>query len=750
MKKNLFFVLLLCSVLQGTSQTPAEFKSPTNRYRPKPLWFWNNTTVTRKGIDTQLKALKEQAGYGGVSILPFGAKFGPKYLSPEYFDLYEYTAGKAEALGMQLSLYDEYGFPSGSGGAIGGDDIPRFLNRYPSLAMKRLDKIEEEVDGGTVYHKPASAAGKLMAVVAMDTATKERIDLTDKITEGVIVWKVPEGRWKIMQFVCVNDGDPNMDYLSKDAARAYVTMTHEQYYKRFPQYFGTTITETFFDEPTLYRAKGRVWTPSFNDEYRARYGSSPALYYPALWYDIGPETEAARNALFTLRSDLYAEAYPLTISRWSAAHGTLATGHQDNEEVENPVGTSGDLMKCFRYLDIPGIDKIGTWAERPTERFYKIVSSAAYNWDHSLVMSETYGAMGNLPWDSLYSIAMDQFAKGINVLIPHAAWYDDDNVTFLPELSSRNPLYADGLYDFNTFLGRMHTILQNEDRFVAEIAVLYPIHTMQGDHRFDGPLDPYRGGVEIPYLDYVQLGQMLTDGLGRDFEWLHPEVLADRCTVGKRGTLDLSGTKQYNSFRTLIIPASKTISVSTLNQAAALYEAGGKVIFTSQLPTRSAEAGADDWVVTLMGELLPQAAQGVYRNRNKNGGEVLFIEHPDLQTLSLALQRTEPYDVEGIGYTPAMALAGGKANPGLKGGAVPLRYIHKERNGKSIFYFANLSDEPFDKEIALRGKKRFELWNPHTGETYPVAAHYDKKGKENITLLRLTLPRLKSLFLVEK
>ena len=151
-----------------------------------------------------------------------------------------------------------------------------------------------------------------------------------------------------------------------------------------------------------------------------------------------------------------------------------------------------------------------------------------------------------------------------------------------------------------------------------------------------------------------------------------------------------------------------------------------------------------------MGELLPQAAQGVYRNHNKNGGEVLFIEHPDLQTLSLALQRTEPYDVEGIGYTPAMALAGGKANPGLKGGAVPLRYIHKERNGKSIFYFANLSDEPFDKEIALRGKKRFELWNPHTGETYPVAAHYDKKGKENITLLRLTLPRLKSLFLVEK
>ncbi len=131
MKKHLFFVLLLCSVLQGASQTPAEFNAPAGRYRPKPLWFWNNTTVTREGIDTQLKALKEQAGYGGVSILPFGAKFGPKYLSPEYFDLYEYTAGKAKALGMQLSLYDEYGFPSGSGGGVGGGGISPLLEPSP-------------------------------------------------------------------------------------------------------------------------------------------------------------------------------------------------------------------------------------------------------------------------------------------------------------------------------------------------------------------------------------------------------------------------------------------------------------------------------------------------------------------------------------------------------------------------------------------------------------------------------------------
>lgn len=93
-----------------------------------------------------------------------------------------------------------------------------------------------------------------------------------------------------MQFVCVEDPDRNMDYLSADAARAYIEMTHEAYYGRMPEEFGTTITGTFFDEPTLYRAEGRCWTPSFNDDFARAYGSSPTLLYPALWYDIGPET----------------------------------------------------------------------------------------------------------------------------------------------------------------------------------------------------------------------------------------------------------------------------------------------------------------------------------------------------------------------------------------------------------------------------------------------------------------------------
>ena len=727
-----FRLSLLCLFfcVTAVAQEPSEFKTPPTKFRPDPLWFWNNTDITKEGIDAQMPGFLEKCGYGGLAILPFGPNLTPKYLTEEYFERYKYAVEKAAELGLTLSLYDEYGFPSGSGGAINADGVPRFRNRFPNLTMKRLDKIEEETRGGATYVSPVSKTGQLMAAVAMNADTKERIDLSGNITEETIVWKVPEGNWKIMQFVCVADDDPNMDYLSEEAAKAYISMTHEAYYKRMPEYFGKTITSTFFDEPTLYRAQARCWTPTFNETYIKKYGSSPALYYPALWYDIGPETQAARNALFGLRAELYAAAYPKAVSEGSTAHGIVATGHQDNEEIENPVGTSADLMKCFKYQDVPGIDKIG--GDRPAEKFYKIVSSAAYNWDHSLVMSETYGAMGNIPWDTLYNVAMDQYSKGINMLIPHAVWFNDRDVTFEPELSHRNRLYNQGLYEFNTFLARLNMLLRNDDRFVTDVAMLYPIETMQGEHYFDGPLGAYAGGVKIPDMDYVQISQRLTNELGRDFQFLHPEVLQDACRVDKNG-LTLANTKQYNTFRTLIVPSSKTISVANLAKILTFFEAGGQVIFTTQLPVKSTEPNADAQVVALMDKLLPEKLRSSGEpHTNPAGGRVVFLAKPGADALRNALARpSETFDVE------------------FPEGIVPMRYIHKERAGKDIYYFANLNGKAFDSAVALRGKKRYELWNPHTGEVTALQPEYAKKGKDRVSLVRLRVEPSQSVFLVE-
>ncbi|MDB6079918.1 MAG: hypothetical protein JWO82_3665, partial [Akkermansiaceae bacterium] len=606
---RLLFTATAALALAALSAAPAfavetaDFLSPATHYRPRPLWFWNNTTVTSAGALDELTHMAAADGYGGAEILPFGGSFTPKYFSEDYFNVYGAVVAKAKELGLTMCIYDEYGFPSGSAGYSNGDGIPRFANAFPNDTIKRLDKTETAFTGPGAFTQDIPA-GVLMACVAMNTATQERIDLTPAVPGTSITWAAPAGTWKIMFFMCVKDGDPNVDYLSPDSCDKYTGFVHQKYYDHLNTYFGpdNTIDGLFFDEITIYRAQGRMWTPTFNQRFQEKYGASPNLLYPALWYDIGVDTASARNRLFGMRAELYATGYPKRVQDWGHAHGNLfLTGHQDQEEVIDPCNVSGDLMKCFKYQDIPGIDKIG--GGRPTGKFYKVVSSSAFNWDKPRVMSETYGDMGNISWDTIYQVAMDQYTKGISMLIPHAVWYNAGNVTFLPELSYRNPLYATGLPGFTRFMSRLNIMLQG-GRHVADVGVLYPINGLQGSNFLDGPLGFYEGGVTIPEADYADVGALLSDTLGRDFTFLHPEVIDEKCSVD--GTFfNLANEVNYEQYRTIVLTGAGTISWSNLQKIQQFYQNGGKVIATRLLPSKSAEPGHDADVIAAISAMFP-------------------------------------------------------------------------------------------------------------------------------------------------
>lgn len=717
MKINLYLSLLFilftsCISTQDKQwkQTEQDFQTMPLSVRPNPLWFWNNSEVKAGELKRQMAGYKD-AGYGGLSILPFGGDFKPKYLTDEYFEVYRECIEEAEKTGMTLWIYDEYGFPSGTAGDVNGDGFGRFKHQHPEHTNKRLDKTEYTPKSKTVFEN-LLPADPIMAVVAMDTVSLQRIDLSQFMNEGILKWNVPEGNWKIMVFTCVNAGNSIVDYMSPEAARLYINMTHDEYNKRFGNYFGTTILGTFFDEPTLYYANGRTWTGDFNTKFKQRYRFDPALYYPALWYDIGEETEEARNYLFGFRTELYAEGYTKEVNDWSRERGILATGHQDNEELLNAVGTSGDLMKCFKYLDVPGIDKIG--GGRPAERYYKVISSAAHNWDHSLVMSETYGAMGNIGWNEIFGIAMDQYVKGINLLIPHAVWYNTDRVTFLPELSLRNPLYADSLHALTDYLSRLNSVMQNDGRWLGDVAVLYPIQTMQSGHYMDGPLGYYRGGVEIPDLDYVDVGVTIFDSLGYDFMFLHPEILDEQCSLIDNKLL-LNNAVQHNTFSTLIVPGCRTISLSNLKKIQEFANAGGTVIFTTLLPEKATLAADNPQLKSIVKELL----------ENKKAS---FVQHPSIGNLKATLDKTP-------------------GNFSLRFTGTSLRNIHKEYQGKNLWFFANPEQGAKTVEIELAGNYELETWNPHTGATrtrLPVT------HKGNTTKFTLSLAGVNSLFVVEK
>jgi hypothetical protein len=571
-----------------------DFADPPLQWHSRPLWFWNGQLDAEK--TRGMVAACKDAGYYGMGILPT-KDMGVAFMSPEFLDHYQVAADKAAALGMKLCLYDEFWFPSGAAGGL-------LVQKHPEALSQRLDMLALDVTGPKPFAQ-AVPAGTFMGAVAMNVATKQRKNISARVKEGQLAWDVPAGDWKVMLFTCVRDGGGGLvNYLSPAAVKCFIALTYQAYYDKFPKHFGTTIDSAFYDEPGLYHVQGgRAWTNTFNDEFKKKFGFDPVICYPALWFDIGPDTAAARNALFGMRAELYTMGFPKTINDWCRTHRIQLTGHVDQEELVNPViGQSGDMIKAFKYQDIPGIDQIGGYGR--ASRAYKVVSSAAINYDRTKVVTECYGAM-DLPLPNLYREAMDQFAKGINTMVPHAVWYDSNKIVFKPDLTPGAATYGPELPAYNKYIGRLQRLLQG-GRHVADIGVLYPIAALQAGSWF-GPGNPYEGCVEIPEADYMQVGELLALNVRRDFTFLHPEVLDEKCRVAG-AEIQLSHKVNSQHYKVFILPGARAIHWSNLKKIQQFYDQGGKVIATTRLPDTSAEFGKNKQVRGVLTAMFGAAA----------------------------------------------------------------------------------------------------------------------------------------------
>lgn len=752
----------------------AVFKDPPSQYRGTAMWGFDLSKVTEASAAAGVEELSKNL-YGGFFITVSGANarnldpayvkqsrsffqfsdHGIEYLSPEFFKVYRAAVEAGKKKGLSMIFYDDYFFPTGT---VCG----QLYMKHPEHMAKRLDMVEQDVTG------PAKAdlavpKGTYMGAVLMNRKTFERIDISDRKNSGNhVVCDVPAGQWKAMAFYLNHDAvmklrNPGlMDYLDSAAVDTFLAMSYDKFYAELKPYWGSVIRMAFYDEPSMHWLDGQMWTPAFNKNFETKYGYNPIRNYPALWYDIGPETSSARNALFGYRAELF-QAFINKLEAWCRNHGIQLTGHLDQEEVPNPTPINGDLMKMFEHQDVPGADDIFIWGR--SNRGYKVVTSAAFNYDKPVMMTETYAAYRKIDEKILFQVAMDQYAMGVNFQVPTAGI----------ERRARN------VPDLNRYVGRMSYLLQG-GRHVADVAVLYPIASLQGCYQFQTrgrqgerhagrKLDgvavsenwhyAYTGGILPPEIDYMDVGEALYRGLRVDYTYLHPEVLESRCVIAGN-QLVLNNKTNREEYGVLIVPGGDTLRVATANAVRDFYRQGGTVIATSRVAFRSAEPGRDPEVRQAMSDLFGLPADALVKNqiptdsgrgymmrRNPAGGRVLFVPKAEPALLETALKEVLPVrDVEfGEGMWP---LKTGEAYDGA------LTYIHKVKHGRDVYFFANSSERPVATEVVLRGHKELGIWNPHTGERQPARYTHAESGGSPVTRVKLTLPAVSSLFYVQE
>ncbi|HYW45723.1 MAG TPA: glycosyl hydrolase [Bryobacteraceae bacterium] len=750
MFRSATFVAVLAALPAGlfaqAEFDPAIFKNPPARYRGHAMWNFNLGTLNENAV---LSGIQEMAklNYGGFFIeaggRPQGAQ-GVTYLSDEYFRFYKIALEEAKRLGLEVVLYDDYAFPTGT---VGG----QLAVKYPQHMAKSLNMSEKDVAG------PARAEveipkGIYIGAVMMNRDTFQLVDVSAGRNGDRVVCQAPAGNWKVMVFYLVEGRSRVVDYLDEEAMKAFMSMTYEKYQQNFGTYFGNLIKETFYDEPSMHHAD-RMWTPTFNATFQKRYGYSPMKYYPALWYDIGPDTAAARNALFGYRAQLFAGNFIKRLDDWCAAHHLQFGGHLDQEEPLNPTPLNGDLLKVFEHQTLPTVDDIWWWGR--SNPSYKIVTSAAFNFDHPIARAETYAAYRVLDEKIAYSVAMDQYAMGINSQVPAR--------TMQPKRA-----------ELNDYVGRLSYLLQH-GRHVADVAVLYPIAALRTAYRHVGGVQfPLAEGEQAPDImetayareggfagdaDYQDVGEALYRGMRVDFTYLHPEVLVEKCTIDAR-KLILNNRENREEYSVLILPSGDTLSAAAAAKIKEFYDKGGMVIATGLLPSRSAEFGKDKEVRQAMTEVFgasPDAplkadvrrAQDrqnfyvfwYYVKKNKAGGQAIFLPNTHPWLLDFALKQSLPLRDVDIQEPMGMLRRG----PEYDGA---LTYIHKVKNGRDIYFFANSTARAIDTKVVLRGRKTLRIWNPHTGGQEAAESTQGEANGQPVTTVRLSLASVSSRFFI--
>lgn len=731
-KIKVIFILFLGAVLTSCKTKKRElpdrliqnFKNPPNEFKPMPFWHINGA-LTTDGIKQQMKDAKELGGFSGISVLPLADKANgkpgttPKFLSSEYLERFQDVLNTAEELDMEVILYDDNDFPSGmAGGKLG--------ELFPQHTMKRLDKVEKNASGPSIY-SDALPEGSLLSVVAMNESTLERIDLREFIIGSTLKWKVPKGNWKIMYFPLVKDSHhkafPVVDYLDTTAVRKMMSFTYDVHKENFGSYFGNIIKKVFFDDVGFWKHP-RTWTVRFNEKFKELNGYDPEPWYPALWYDIGPETQSVRNAFFNTRAELLAEGFPKLVGEWTKKNGLKDTGHPPGNYDPTPIDMNGDIFKFFRHTAMPLTDAI--IAYQFGQNGHKLISSAADYYDKPIVSTEIYGAYKENSMDSLmlYRSMMDLFSRGVNFAVPHGMWYNPKEVYISPLVSPYSEKLVAALPAYSNFVGRSCMLLQGGKR-VADIGVFYPFEELAGWYRFEAPENRRQGFFVSPETNYQEISGLLTNNIRQDFTFIHPEFfLEDKYKINE-GSVVLNNTENKQEYRALIITGSSVISVKTLEKIKDFYDKGGLVIATGQLPFKSSEMGQDEKVNILIAQIFgvdkpSKQDTEVSINNHANGGKAIHILNPNEENLAKALKTRIVADV-AFNPSPKLATDMGKFS-----------YIHKVKDGQNIYFFSNSSDERIETEVTLRGKLNLNQANPHDGTIVSIkkVEHLSIDGQE--------------------
>ncbi|KZT57113.1 hypothetical protein CALCODRAFT_453443, partial [Calocera cornea HHB12733] len=566
------------------------FREPTAEYRGSPFWSWNNK-LDKDKLLPQLDIF-QQMGMGGVHI---HSRIGldSEYLGPEFMDCLKASIERAKEKDMLACLYDEDRWPSGWAGGLVLKDHPEYRSLHYLLTPWKYGEAPEGTIGSgrktstspvrselgdflTSFDVSLNADGKL--------ASYKRLGLDE----------VSQNTW----YLFVEPNPPSefynnstyVDVLNKEAIQYFIKTTHEAFKHQVGKDFGASVPSIFTDEPQfqaklgLKRALDKVdvfgpWTPRFDAFFRAQTGYDILDRFPELVWDLPSDIPSrARYDYHNLISERFVDSFLDPISKWCRSNNILMAGHMLREATLNLQTQSlGEAMRCYRNMDIPGMDQLCDGREFTTAK--QAQSVVRQNGLRGMV-SEIYGVTN---WDFTFEGHKGQgdwqAALGVTLRVHHLSWQSmagEAKRDYPAAIGYQSPWFEQYKLVEDHF-SRLNTVLTRGTP-VCRVAVIHPIESYwlrYGPYDQCGDELASRDAAFIDLTNWLLLGHIDFDFIS---ESLFPEQTSEDDISSEYITV---GQCRYH---TIIVPDLLTIRSTTHKRLDRFGKMGGNIIIAGDCP----------------------------------------------------------------------------------------------------------------------------------------------------------------------
>jgi hypothetical protein len=722
-------------LVHGEALSRDKFKSPSREFGIMPFWFWNGE-MKYEEMEYQLWEYYNK-GIPGIYIhARFGILEPIGYLTDDWFDRVKFTIEKAQEIGLQVWVYDEYNWPSGTAGK-------EVMKRKPDLTQRYLELVEGNIAGqyfqfmeGTDSRyndleesEPVYACAILLK--DLEKGNPRFVNLMPSLSfDKVITWEAPKGPWKMFYFI-ERKASWYSDMLNPETTKEFLKLTHERYKKYLGEKEFKNIKGFYTDEPAMHYfevARDNYiipWSKQMFKIFREHNGYDLKQHLPHLFFDIGSESEKIRYDFYNALTKQYEKTFYKEIADWCEENDMVFTGHLLFEEsLRLHSRTGGNLFKHLRHMHMTGVDhlypRIGT-REMPDEHVaLKLASSAAHQFGSTRLLCES---MGGSYWDCTMErmkwIADWEYVLGVNLLNPHGFHYsiEGERKRDWPPSQFYHHTWWKQYGMFNSYIARLSYILSG-GRHICKTAILYPINSIWALYT---PQSRNKTGTTIENEFNYMTDRLLR--LHMDFDYIDEDILKEcRIEGGKLLIRD-------EAYEVLILPAATHIKASTLDILEKFIKSGGKVIADTMLPRRSIEGEAENFdgrIESLFG-VSAEEVNNAYLNGEakeyslavkdigENGGRTVLIKGPSLSA------------GDGLDVLKQAMLCCIK--PEIMIDSEEVFYLHRNKDGQDFYFLVNPTSEEIEINISIEGEFAPELWNLLNGEITPVRVFNIKEGK---------------------